>query len=487
MAEEANTRESASAIPRISMGQRAQAGVVVYGGRIYEEMNEQLRWPQAIFTYKKMLQDATVAPAISLVETAIAEVPWVIKTKNGFEEEHAEKKAFLESVMHDLDMPFSTFVRQAATHHSFGFALTEKVYRRCTASSGSRYDDGLIRLRRLAPIPQDTVQTWTFGDDGKSLRSVQQQIVPVSNRDGKQVSKLEDYVNIDRKKFMLFRNSHAKDNPEGRSPLNDCYIAWKYKTKLEENEAIGVATDLRGMKTLFLPPDYLSDDATPEQKSVREYYERAMSLLHKGEQTALILPQMFDDKGNKLFDFKLESVMGTQAHNVREIINGYRKEIVTALHAAQLILGQEGGGSYSLAESQSTVSRMVIEARLREIRDQLNYDLIPQLFRLNGWDVRDTPYFDFGEVTKESLDEIGKFIQRTAAVGLMPKTADTVNWITDRLGLEPQFNGDETTEEIAPYLTGYTSGSGEGLVEGLGSGTGTAVSQDDNSISNVEN
>ena len=58
--------------------------------------------------------------------------------------------------------------------------------------------------------------------------------------------------------------------------------------------------------------------------------------------------------------------------------------------ASQLVLGQEGGGSYSLAESQSSISQMVIDARLIEIRDQLNHDLIPQLFRLNGWDATDT-------------------------------------------------------------------------------------------------
>lgn len=154
--------------------------------------------------------------------------------------------------------------------------------------------------------------------------------------------------------------------------------------------------------------------------------------------------------------------------------------------ASQLVLGQEGGGSYSLAESQSSISQMVIDARLIEIRDQLNHDLIPQLFALNGWDITDTPYFDFGDIAEESLDEISKYIQRIAAVGLMPKTAAMTNWVTEKLGVAPQFSDSQTLEEIAPYLTGYSSGAGEGLNK-TGNGTSNSVSERDNSSANLEN
>ena len=90
------------------------------------------------------------------------------------------------------------------------------------------------------------------------------------------------------------------------------------------------------------------------------------------------------------------------------------------------------------------------------------------------------PYFDFGEIAEESLDEISKFVQRTAAVGLMPKTPAMINFLTDRLGVPAQIDTTATTEEIAPMLTGYTSGASEGLAQGSGSGTAKNVSADDN-------
>lgn len=154
--------------------------------------------------------------------------------------------------------------------------------------------------------------------------------------------------------------------------------------------------------------------------------------------------------------------------------------------ASQLILGQEGGGSFSLAESLDSVTKMVVDARLTQIKEQLNHDLIPQLFALNNWDITDLPYFDYGEVSNQSLDEIGKFIQRVAAVGMLPKTPEVVNFATDRLGITPQFKEDTPQEDFLPFLTQYQSGAGEGLEKGSGNGTSDNVASGDSTSANLE-
>lgn len=179
--------------------------------------------------------------------------------------------------------------------------------------------------------------------------------------------------------------------------------------------------------------------------------------------------------------------MGQSAHDINEVINRYKKEIITGLSAAQLILGQEGGGSFSLAESLDGVTKMVVNERLTQIAEQLNHDLIPQLFALNGWDITDTPKFEYGEVSAESLDEIGKYIQRTAAVGMFPKTPEAVNYVTSRLGsLPPQFKDNTPEEEFLPKLTNYTSGASEGLASPVGEGTAKKISGRDNTALNTE-
>ena len=231
--------------------------------------------------------------------------------------------------------------------------------------------------------------------------------------------------------------------------MKSVYRAWRYKTSLEEFEAMSVSNDVRGMKVLYLPPQYLNPEASEEDKAVYAHYQRGMSSVNNNEQSSIILPMFRDEKGNKMFEFEAISVMGQKANDTDKIISRFRKEIVTGLMASQLILGQEGGGSFSLAESLDSVTKMVVQARLTQIQEQLNHDLIPQLFALNGWDATDTPKFEYGEVSEESLDEIGKYIQRTAAVGLFPKTPEAVNFVTSRLGgITPQFKEDQDREEF---------------------------------------
>ena len=477
-------------MPSITLGQKSYSGLNVIAGQIIEDMDSALRWPQAMETFKEMSHDATISPALNLVEMAVRQVPWTVKVPVGYEDTLKDKVEFLRQVMSDMEHPFSTFIARAVTHNRYGFAAVEKVYRYRTLADGSKFTDGKIGVKRLPLIAQDSIQSWMFSNDGREVIGLVQKVnIPKSEDGGFTYTPMKSKVQILRKKYMLFRNNPLKDTPEGESPLKDCYIAWRFKKALEEFESMGVSQDMRGLKVLYLPPRYLDPNGSPEDKEVYEYYQRGMTLMHRNEQSALILPMYRDEKGNKLFELEIVSVTGQKAYDVNAIISRYKKEIITTLMAGQLILGQEGGGSYSLAESMTGVSEMVIRTRLQEIADQLNHDLIPQLFALNGWDVTVTPYFAFGEVQKESLDEIGKFVQRVGAVGMLPKTPEIVNALTERLGMNAQFDPDKNTEDdFQSKLTNYTSGASEGMEEGTtGNGTAkTAVSRD-TSVSNSEN
>ena len=480
-----DTREGA---PKIRLSQTSNNGVRVIAGHIAEEENRALRWPFAMQTYSQMLKDATIAPAVAAVEMAIARVPWVVEATPGKEEEQAKQVMFLNQIMIDMEQPFAESIRFLGTHNSYGFAASEKVYRFRERSKGSKFNDGLIGLKKLAPIPQESIVAWNFKDKGKDLDGLYQAPPQVSNRNNFDTSVTNEPTFIPRKKFILVKNNSNKNSPEGVSPLKSVYRAWRNKEAMENYEATSVAKDARGLKVLYLPPQYMSPDAAPEDKAVLDYYQRGISSLNNNEQSSMILPMFRDEKGNKMFELDVVSVMGTSANDVDKIIQRYRKELVTGLMASQLILGQEGGGSFSLAESLDSVTKMVVSARLTQITEQLNHDLIPQLFALNGWDITDTPKFKYGEVSTESLDEIGKYVQRTAAVGMFPKTPEAVNYVTSRLGgIPPQFKDDEKEEDFLPKLTNYTSGAGEGQNSAVGSGTAkTLGSGRDSSAANLE-
>lgn len=270
------------------------------------------------------------------------------------------------------------------------------------------------------------------------------------------------------------------------SPLVGAWESWKYKKSLEQVEAQGIAQDIHGFKVLYIPPRYMAEDASDSDKETYEIYKNMMRNIHVGKQSAMILPQVLDENGNEYFKFDVVDVSGSKSYDSSAIIQRYSYEILTALTADFLVLGQSGSGSFALSENKMSVSETAIESKLIEIQDQLNHDLIPQLFSLNGWDTTVTPYFQFGEVSKVDLDILSKFIQRTAASGLLPKTPEIVQWICDQAGMPYQLPEELEREEFLEMLTAYESSAGEGMAT-IGEGTSTGLSSRDSSTANTEN
>lgn len=478
-------------IPRIKLGETGFNSLKVSSGVVFEECAWELRWPHAITTFKKMSKDGTIAPALNLVEMMIARVPWTVKIPEGYEEELKDKATFLRQCMDDMEHSWNSFIREIVSFNRYGFDVQEKVYRRRLKANGSNYNDGLIAPKKLPQRAQDSIVGWDWENDGRDLSGVWQAVVKPTGLEQFTYTGVDsiygDKVKIPRKKFLLFRSGSNKDDPNGQSPLVGAWESWKYKKAYEESEGIGVSQDMQGFKVLYLPPRYMDPNASEEDKAVFDYYKKMMRNAAVAEQSGFILPNVVDENGNKFFDFQIVSVTGQKAFDTNAIINRYAQEILTCLFADFLSLGNNGSGSFSLAESKVSVVEMAIETKLIEIRDQLNHDLVKQIFALNGWDTSVTPYFDFGAIAKQDLDVLSKFIQRVASVGLMSQDADTINWIADQAGMPCPFYGTEDMEEVREKLTTYSSGAGEGMAT-AGEGTSTSpMGGDDASVGNTEN
>lgn len=472
---------------KLAKGQMSYNGLRVIAGQILEDCNFDLVWPQCIETYKQMAKDATISPALNLMEMSIAKAEWHVRIPEGYDKELSEKARFLETVMRDMETPWNDFIRSAATFSRYGFAPVEKVYRKRTKKDGSRHNDGLYGIRKLPLISQDTVASWQFSKDGRTLTGLKQ-YVNIPRGEGQLQEFPTSLVEIPRHKFILFRADPQKDSPVGTSPLNNVYVAWRFKSEIEKHESISIANDLRGLKVFKIPPRYMSDTASEEEKKTYEVFKQMLRGLHSGDQSGVIIPNAYDETGKPLFEFDIVNVLGQSAHDLDRIIRRYRAEIITGILNPQLILGQDGSGSFALAEALNSVTNTVVDARLKEIRDQLNHDLIPQLFAINGWTTDITPYFDYVQTDSVTLDEVGKFIQRVAAAGLIKQDAETANWIAEQAGMPIPF--DDTNipiEEVRSSLTGYSSKAGEGM-KTLGEGTSTSIfGEGDSSVGNMEN
>ena len=474
-------------VPRIKLGEQGYSGLQVSNGQIYEEANRELRWPNSIKTFKKMSRDATISAALDFFRDMISRVKWDVEPSDKKDEMALAKAQFLVQCMADMEQSWASFIREACSFNTYGFSIHEKVYRRRYKNQGSRYNDGLVGLRKLPIRSQDTIDKWVFSPDGRELTGVEQSLT-VLNSVGFQLQNRPTKIEIPRNKFLLFRANSYKDNPEGVSPLVKCYVAYKFRTQLEEIEAVGYSRNLGGVPHLELHPRYMAADASDEEKSVYEMYKKIITRIHNNEQAGIITPLMYDPETKQpYFKFSLLSVQNSGSQHIHEAIKRWDKKILTALSADALILGQDQVGSFSLAGSKTNILAVAVDARLREIQEVLNNDLVPSLFKLNGWEDEELPKFVYGDLEERDLEILSKAIQRIAAVGLVAKTSDNVNAVAEMLDLPHRVDASTTQEELNELLGKDVSRAGDGMSKGAGNGTSDKVSVENTSDLNTEN
>lgn len=495
-------------VPAMAYGETGFTGLATLGGQVFENCQHELRWPYAYKTYKDMAADGAVHPSLDFVESKIAEANWVVRIpKNAPKELEANLKfwkTYLEQVMTDMTHSWSSMIKEAASFNRYGWSALEIVLRYRNKKYGSKFDDGYVGVKKLPIRSQGTIQKWEWKNKGRDIDGMWQRcVVPMSSglttvgRDGwelLQATGLQEFnlKFIKREKFLLFRHNAQNESPTGESPLAGVWRSWKYKTAYEESQAISVAQDSNAFKILYLPPEYLQEDADEDRKASFEMYKRMLEKAHQAKQSGFILPMLTDTDGNKLFEFEIKNVGGTKSYDVNAIIQSYSREIQVGLFADVLSLGGGSGGSYSLSESKVSIMDLAVKSRLNEIKDQLNHQLVKTLFEQNGWSTEFMPTYDFELPNMETLDNKGKFWQRAKAVGLIPVVPQVVNQVLRDIGVDYQVDDDMSTEDLmkllAPVGEQATSESGKGMESGMSNTNGNDTSgSGDASVSNGEN
>ena len=472
-------------------------GLSVTSGQVLEEADIALRYPQSIYTYKKMLKDSTVASAVEYVQTRMASVTWHPKAPKGCEEELASKVSYLKTVQNDMTASWLSTMKQMTSFTTYGFSVAEIVPYTRLYKNGSKFNDGLRGIKKLAFRSQDTISGVEYSEDGRDFIGYWQRVNKITNkskpyRTYPDLSKgaVNNEVLLKKDNLLVFRNGALKDSPFGKSPLNDIYESFRYKKEYEQSQAYGINSDVNGLKVLYIPPQYMSETASPEDAAVFAQYQKIMRNLHIGAESGLILPQVLDDRGEQYFKFEVVNASGSKAYDVSKVIESYKMEILTALYATVLTAGQGGGGSFALSESLQEMVDMIITAKLEEMRDVLNHTLIPYLWKLNGWDMTVLPTFEFTAVRKPTLDEYSKAIQRIGAVKLIARTAKNVNAIGEYLDLPDFIDEDIEQDELREILgePAEETKSSKGMSDGLNNGTGKSNgSSGDNSSNNSDN
>lgn len=471
---------------RFKLAETGYLGLRHYNGITRDELQRELAFPQNLVTFKQMSEHSTINSSLGLFDTILSKAQWKFNPPDEPTPEETKQAKIINEMMQDMDSSWVDFIRDCLSMNTYGFSVHEKVYRRRYNSNGSLYNDGVIGWKKLPIRSQESIERFIFSPDGNEIAGVKQNLSRIGDSFN-QMGRSSDFPNeviLPKSKIMLFRTGRHRGDPFGKSPLRDAYVAWKYLVLLEELETTGVSKDLVGLPVLYLPPQYLAEDADPSTLAIRKYYENALRNLQMNEQSAMILPNIFDPETRQpLFKLDLLSVDSKKSYDITKIKEWYKNLIMISLSTDILTMGQTQVGSFALGSIKNSMAGSVAYCMARNLCDTLNRDLIRQTYELNSWDTSRMGSLDFDNLIEVDLESQSKYWQRVTSVGLVERDREVLNSIRTMGGLDALPDDAPPRTEL---LTDSTSRAGDGM-QTAGEGTSTSPSGKDSSSNNLEN
>ncbi|CAB4122790.1 hypothetical protein UFOVP32_69 [uncultured Caudovirales phage] len=386
-------------------------GLRQYGGFISEEFLPELTGVKGSRTYREMADnDGTVGAVLFAITTLIRKTNWTVQAADDTPEAEAAQQ-FVEEVMNDMSVPWSSVITEACSMFTYGYAPMEIVWKKRLGpdkedgSARSAYSDGKIGVRTISLRAQPTVVRWNMDPLDGSIDGFWQQ--PFS---GPMV-----YIPIE--KLLLFRTTDDRNNPEGRSILRTAYRAYYYKKRIEEIEAIGVERDMAGLPVAYIPSRYFAKDADVFERRIFSEWQKLVTTIRRDQREGVVMPSDRDSSGNLLFELKLLSTAGSRTFDTSKVIERYDRSIATSVLADFIFLGQQSVGSFALSSDKTALFATAVGAFTKAIEDVFNRHLLPRLWKLNGLDMEFMPQMRCGDLETQNLGELSDFISKLTSAG----------------------------------------------------------------------
>lgn len=387
-------------------------------GYIYDEYQRELVGLRGRKKYREMKDsDPTIGGILFAITSIVRNAKWDVDAAEAdTEEKYAEW--FEDTLFKMPGMSWDDVVCDALSMVAFGFSIQEIVIR--------RKEDGTIGLYKLAPRAQDTVLRFDLDPNGNVLGVWQ---TPPN---------MAGDIYIPKEKLVHYVTDYNRGNPEGRSLLRNAYKPYHFINTIQIQEAIGVERDLSGMPILKAPAAWL------EQSSNRAALERIVRDIKFNDQGGLVLPSdaFLNADGSKTSIPQFELILasaesGGSKIDTDKIIARHTRQMASSILAQFITLGGDGKGSYALSENQSDLFLKAIESLLEIIKQVLERQLLPLLWRLNGFPEEMKPCLRAGKIAPEDLAAFAAFIRDIAGAGIMLNDRDTEEYIREKGGLPP--------------------------------------------------
>jgi len=412
-------------------------GLRQYSGWVRDEFLSALVGREAARVYREMLDNsAIVGSMLFAIQQAMRGVAWRVHAPGDSGKSTAEVK-FVESLMGDMTHTWGDFIAEALSMLPYGYCVNEIVYKRRMGPTPGRdpafdpvtrkfappiapedehppsqFNDGRIGWKRLPIRGQETILKWFFDTNGEVTGVTQQPWVG-------------ELIDIPAEKFLLFRPSSHKNNPEGKSVLRNCYRSYWFVKRLEELEAI-LFERMSGFPVMSVPNQLLEQAASnPQAAATLAAYKNLVTNVRINEQMGALIPSdtYTDAEGKpsavRMYDFQLLTpAHGSRSVSANDTIERHKLDMLMTLLCDFVKLGHEVRGTNNLAVTKVDMFYSAIEGWLSAIADVMNRFALPRCWRLNALRPDAMPQFKPDMPERVDLDGLGTFIANLAKAGM---------------------------------------------------------------------
>lgn len=410
---------------------KGSTGLKQWNGYIFDEWLKELSGSKGRRVLREMGDDALMGGILFAVEMFLRQTDLDVQAhpdapRDAKGQVNDPRVDFVSSCFDDMDQPWEDTLAEILTLLIYGFNLMETIFKRRDGKR-SKFSDGTIGWASWETRAQETIVQWEFDDSGHPV-GAWQQAPPNYER-----------VLIPMDRCLLFRTTVRRGNPEGRSIFRAAYRSWYFRKHLEVVQGIAAERDLAGLPKVGVPPEWLTADATPEEKAMLEDTIELAENVRIDEQAAIVHPLMYDENGNPLFTFELLSTGGQKQIDVQAMIQYYDQRIAMSVLSDFFLLGHDAKtGSYALSQDKTRLFTIALAGFLDSICCVINEVAIPRLLRLNGMPTENPPRLTPGDIEAMDLTQIAAFITAMSTAGFSMDTrpdSEQTNYLLTMAGL----------------------------------------------------
>lgn len=375
-------------------------GLTVYSGFLQYPKEKDRAWFDQFSrdeTIIEMSNNPIIGGVLRQITMFIRQVKWDLIPANDSEEAKKVKDFYQEQLDGMSKLWPGETMPQILTFLTWGWCCLEIVYK--------RLDDGRIGWKEWRLIPQESRYGWEFDTYGDATHLIQ--IDPQTFKE----------IRVPLNRCLHIRDTARNNSPEGFTLLRIAYDAYFYRSGFQQLEGT-LFERYGGVQVARLPGDDISANTEAYQE-----IKRIVTTLGINSQTGLVLASDRDPATNEYYqDFEIESpASGATVPSADPIINRYANEIVGVFGAAVTRTGQDGSGSYALADVQSEVFQRNMEAYLDLMGDNIETQVFPRLAELpyNEIPLELIPKLKHGKLDKIKIETLGAYLVSLAQAGII--------------------------------------------------------------------